>query len=97
MMEQLFIIDCVASQSMEVMHLVVSVHPSIGPAALLCPESVQERGTTPITSLRCLSVCVCLCVCNQWSYADNRTDAVNRLLISHIVSYSLVDIGPKMA
>ncbi len=44
----------------------------------------------------CPSVCpfVCaltvepfdLCVCNQWAYADNRADAVDRLLIGHNVS-----------
>ena len=26
---------------------------------------------------------VCLCVCNQSAYADNRADAVDRLLILH--------------
>ncbi len=36
----------------------------------------------------CPSVCVsipvqgvCLCVCNQWAYTDNSTDAVDQLLI----------------
>ncbi len=27
---------------------------------------------------------VCLCACNQWAYADNRADAVDRLLIQCI-------------
>ena len=24
---------------------------------------------------------VCLCVCNQWAYADNRADAINQLFM----------------
>ncbi len=32
--------------------------------------------------LRC-----CLCVCNQWAYADNCADAVNWLLIFHALLY----------
>ncbi len=40
----------------------------------------------------CLFVClcvlqsVCLCACNQWAYADNRADAVDRLLIKFMIT-----------
>ncbi len=38
--------------------------------ARLC--RLQQRAIRVITSLRCL------CVCNQWAYADNRANAVDR-------------------
>ena len=38
---------------------------------------LQQRATTTITSL---------CVCNQWTYADNCLDAVEKLLINHAVT-----------
>ncbi len=31
--------------------------------------------------LSCPNRSVCLCACNQWAYADNRADAIDRLLI----------------
>ncbi len=49
--------------------------------ARLC--QVQQRATPQVWSWeKSLPVqSVCLCVCNQWGYADNCADAVNRLLI----------------
>ncbi len=41
--------------------------------ARLC--RVQQRAIRVIAILRCL------CVSNQWAYADNRADAVDQLLI----------------
>ncbi len=40
----------------------------------VCPSISQQRATIPITSLRCLSVCL-------WAYADKCADAVDQLLI----------------
>ncbi len=42
-------------------------------------QSVSQRATTAIISHRFV------CVSNQWAYADNRADAVDRLLILNCV------------
>ncbi len=60
------------------MYLVASVRPSVRPFVCLfvclfvCVCS--PKGLLPVQS-------VCLCACNQWVYADNHADAVDRLLI----------------
>ena len=35
------------------------------------------------TFIRVISSLRCLCVCNQWVYADNRVNVVDRLLIQY--------------
>ncbi len=73
------------------MYLVASVRPSVCPSVRLfvwvysgyirgsaLPSAAKSKGEL-------LSVqSVCLCACNLWAYADNRADAVDRLLIWHI-------------
>ncbi len=56
---------------------------------LMQGESNVEIGLTSVTTTLSYSVCGvlltvhgrCLCFCNQWAYADNLADAVDRLLI----------------
>ena len=52
------------------------------------PRSIAKQGDNVLGSIHlsvrlwiCVSLPVCLCVCDQWMYADNRADAVDRLLI----------------
>ncbi len=64
----------------------LSVRPSVRPSVRLficlfvCRGSAlpsaakSEEELLPVQS-------VCLCACNQWAYADNCADAVDRLLI----------------
>ncbi len=63
------IIDC---EAREIMYLVASVRLFVCLSVCVC-SPVQEE-PLPVQS-------VCLCACNQWVYADNRADAVDRLLI----------------
>ncbi len=51
------------------MHLVASVRPSV------CLFVWRKEELLPVQG-------VSLCVCNQWAYADNSADAVDRLLIN---------------
>ncbi len=55
-----------------------SVRPSVRPSVRL-----DVRLSLPAWG-------VCLCVCNQWAYADNCADAVDRLLIQPYSNNSLV-------
>ncbi len=60
------------------------IHPEV---TLGCLLSTTKRGGNALGSVRpsvCPSVCAlpdCLCVCNQWAYADNCVDAVDQLLM----------------
>ncbi len=54
-----------------------SVRPSVRLFAcrFVCAEcSKEQKEALPVQS-------VCLCACYQWAYADNRADAVDRLLM----------------
>ncbi len=55
------------------MYLVASVRPFI--CLFVCALLSEPL---PVHS-------VCLCACNQWAYADNRADAVDRLLILLVI------------
>ncbi len=73
----IIIIDCEAK---EIMYLVASVHLPVRPFVCLfvrlCVLSAvwSKEESLPVKSIS-------LCVCNQWAYADNCADAVDRLLI----------------
>ena len=57
-------------QSWEIMHLVASVRPFVCPS--VC--TLLPRPASPVLG-------DCLCVGNQWAYADDHADAIDRLLI----------------
>ena len=65
------------------MHLVVSVHPS---AHLFVCLFWSKEESLPAQS-------ICLCVCNQWAYADNHADAVDRHLFELYACYSKTDMS----
>ncbi len=61
------------------MYLVASVRLSVRLDVRLSVLGFAECSKELQESLPVLGVC--LCVCNQWAYADNCADAVDRLLI----------------
>ncbi len=54
------------------MQLVASVHPSVGLFVCLLPSAATSNWSHYQSKVF---------VCNQWAHADNRADAVGRLLI----------------
>ncbi len=65
-------------ETREIVYLVASVRPSVRMS--VCPSVCAllfEEESLPVTS-------ICLCVCNQWAYADSYADAVDQLLILHV-------------
>ncbi len=67
----------------------LSVRPSVCPSGCtqgtlclsVCPSVRLSIRQSTLSRLSLPVWGVCLCVCNQSAYADNRADAVDRLLI----------------
>ena len=73
-------------EAREIMYLVASVR-------LVCPSTHSRLNRLTYESLPVWGVC--LCVCNESAYVDNRADAVDRLLICSIgLGRSGVQLGP---
>ncbi len=80
-------VDHYQPRSGEIMYLVASV----GPFVCVCSPVRTARGSALPSAAKSkeepLPVqSVCLCACNQWAYADNCADAVDRLLMLRMVS-----------
>ena len=72
------------------------VRPSV--RLSVCPSTLSRLNRLFVRALLGARLCrvqqratASLCVCNQWAYADNCTDAVDRLLIFSVATNGLTD------